>query len=55
MPIFQKAFINIRHLLGMYITKQAKRQIYLIAQKTLQKKIKYKLNFPSSPWVPFPI
>ena len=26
-------YINIRHLLGMYITKQAEQEIYLIAKK----------------------
>ena len=34
MPILFQ-YRNIRHLLGMYITKQAEQEIYLIAQKKL--------------------
>ena len=33
MPILFQ-YRNIRHLLGMYITKQAEQEIYLIAQKS---------------------
>src|SRR4029434_108281 len=33
MPILFQ-YINIRHLLGMYITKQAEQEIYLISQKS---------------------
>src|SRR4029434_11278449 len=35
MPILFQ-YRNIRHLLGMYITKQAEQEIYLIAQKKLR-------------------
>ena len=34
MPILFQ-YRNIRHLLGMYITKQAEQEIYLIAQKVM--------------------
>lgn len=50
MPILFQ-YRNIRHLLGMYITKQAEQEIYLIAQKKLRwcppPQKKYTLNFPS--------
>ena len=36
MPILFQ-YRNIRHLLGMYITKQAEQEIYLIAQTQLPK------------------
>jgi len=35
MPILFQ-YRNIRHLLGMYITKQAEQEIYLIAQKKVR-------------------
>src|SRR4029434_7658837 len=35
MPILFQ-YRNIRHLLGMYITKQAEQEIYLIVQKKLR-------------------
>src|SRR4029434_9026929 len=44
------SYRNIRHRLGMYITKQAEQEIYLIAQKKLRwcpPPKKNTLNFPS--------
>jgi len=44
MPILFQ-YRNIRHLLGMYITKQAEQEIYLITQHPPRRR--------RSPWVPF--
>ena len=54
MPIFFQ-YRNIRHILGMYITKQAEQEIYLIAQESNDGAPPTHAQLLKLPWMLLPV